>query len=434
MEGEEEKGRDEEEREGGKGKGGVKDRRVVVQSEGRSMNGMAAAAAASTTTTTTSAADADATTTTTSADDSHACAGSEDPDLALARILQEQERALYLLSYNASSGQTIAPAENISLPTAPVPAHELRSANHDHYVPDLDEATFEREHLAEGEAYEDCVGEQYVEEDEPINDNDNDTNYDDDVRYEEAYEEEREGLTEPHEAADGEDDLAYAMRLQAMEDRNTMAMLMEAQMRVVNSVIGNQGTGSESLAENEGGDEDHGGDYNGVDYNVEAREDLLDGTDLLRSRSGSGNGSASGSDYEIQAIDVDSMTYEQLTALGEVVGTASRGMQEETLAKLLEKWECRYEDWKMKHYNEIGNVMESMDCCSQNQKQYTSSSASADEPEPCPICRDEYALDDLVVILPCSHVYHPQCIREWLMQSKCCPICTKEVAVQDSNC
>ena len=31
-----------------------------------------------------------------------ACASSEDPDLALARILQEQERALYLLSYNGN--------------------------------------------------------------------------------------------------------------------------------------------------------------------------------------------------------------------------------------------------------------------------------------------------------------------------------------------
>lgn len=47
----------------------------------------------------------------------------------------------------------------------------------------------------------------------------------------------------------------------------------------------------------------------------------------------------------------------------------------------------------------------------------------------CPICLDEYESADMLRILPCSHIYHPQCIDEWLLvKSASCPMCKYNVS------
>lgn len=47
----------------------------------------------------------------------------------------------------------------------------------------------------------------------------------------------------------------------------------------------------------------------------------------------------------------------------------------------------------------------------------------------CPICLDEYESTDILRILPCSHIYHPQCIDEWLLiKSASCPMCKYNVS------
>ncbi|KAL6339062.1 hypothetical protein AAG906_024213 [Vitis piasezkii] len=64
-------------------------------------------------------------------------------------------------------------------------------------------------------------------------------------------------------------------------------------------------------------------------------------------------------------LDIDSMSYEELLALGEHIGSVSTGLSEE----------------------------------------------------------EEYADDDGVGNLDCGHVYHVACIKEWLAQKNSCPIC-----------
>lgn len=46
--------------------------------------------------------------------------------------------------------------------------------------------------------------------------------------------------------------------------------------------------------------------------------------------------------------------------------------------------------------------------------------------EQCTICRCEFEKDHSVKVLPCQHVFHPDCIDPWLRINKKCPICSRE--------
>ncbi|KAL1914482.1 uncharacterized protein VTP21DRAFT_8865 [Calcarisporiella thermophila] len=41
----------------------------------------------------------------------------------------------------------------------------------------------------------------------------------------------------------------------------------------------------------------------------------------------------------------------------------------------------------------------------------------------CPVCQEVYTEGEKVLKLPCEHVYHGECIREWLKINNTCPIC-----------
>jgi hypothetical protein len=44
----------------------------------------------------------------------------------------------------------------------------------------------------------------------------------------------------------------------------------------------------------------------------------------------------------------------------------------------------------------------------------------------CTICQDNFKDDDVVRLLPCEHIYHPECIDDWLkIHSYKCPCCRK---------
>lgn len=49
-----------------------------------------------------------------------------------------------------------------------------------------------------------------------------------------------------------------------------------------------------------------------------------------------------------------------------------------------------------------------------------------DGPE-CPICLLEPLAGESVLILPCFHVYHQECITRWLQLKRCCPVCKLDV-------
>lgn len=46
----------------------------------------------------------------------------------------------------------------------------------------------------------------------------------------------------------------------------------------------------------------------------------------------------------------------------------------------------------------------------------------------CSICLEKFRVKDVVTRLPCTHVYHSNCIREWLTQSGSCPVCKHPVS------
>ena len=41
----------------------------------------------------------------------------------------------------------------------------------------------------------------------------------------------------------------------------------------------------------------------------------------------------------------------------------------------------------------------------------------------CPICLIEFENDDMIHKLPCNHIYHPDCINEWIHINSICPVC-----------
>ena len=47
--------------------------------------------------------------------------------------------------------------------------------------------------------------------------------------------------------------------------------------------------------------------------------------------------------------------------------------------------------------------------------------------ESCVICMDEYKEGDRLFVLPCKHEYHRDCVKDWLVKQRNCPLCRKEV-------
>lgn len=51
----------------------------------------------------------------------------------------------------------------------------------------------------------------------------------------------------------------------------------------------------------------------------------------------------------------------------------------------------------------------------------------------CCVCRDEFELGAQGLMMPCEHIFHPQCITPWLKQHNSCPTCRYELPTDDSD-
>lgn len=105
--------------------------------------------------------------------------------------------------------------------------------------------------------------------------------------------------------------------------------------------------------------------------------------------------------YRGMRLDIEDMSYEELLALGERIGSVSTGLSDNLISKCL---------------------VEST---------YLSSDLFQDEGT-CVICLDEYRnMDEVGTVKACGHDYHVVCIRKWLSMKNICPIC-KATAVDDN--
>ncbi|CAF1696974.1 unnamed protein product [Brassica napus] len=98
-------------------------------------------------------------------------------------------------------------------------------------------------------------------------------------------------------------------------------------------------------------------------------------------------------------LDIDNMSYEELLALGDEMGTVSTALSEEALSRSLKK-----------------NIYQETD-------ETGAISLNKDDDIKCSICQEEYVDGDEVGTMACEHMYHVSCVQQWLRMKNWCPIC-----------
>ncbi|KAF9613586.1 hypothetical protein IFM89_009256 [Coptis chinensis] len=92
-----------------------------------------------------------------------------------------------------------------------------------------------------------------------------------------------------------------------------------------------------------------------------------------------------------EEVDPYELSYEELVALGEVIGTESIGLSIDTIASLpLVTYKAQS--------NQDGSAKQ------------------------CVICWLEYEDEDTLTMLSCKHSYHSECINNWLKINKVCVV------------
>lgn len=51
----------------------------------------------------------------------------------------------------------------------------------------------------------------------------------------------------------------------------------------------------------------------------------------------------------------------------------------------------------------------------------------------CTICQDEFKLGQTCTMMPCEHHYHEKCLKIWLKQENCCPLCRYKLPTDFSS-
>ncbi|WVF72832.1 hypothetical protein IAT40_007650 [Kwoniella sp. CBS 6097] len=51
----------------------------------------------------------------------------------------------------------------------------------------------------------------------------------------------------------------------------------------------------------------------------------------------------------------------------------------------------------------------------------------------CPVCKDDFAVGDEVVRIPCAHIFHPDCLVPWLKTNGSCPVCRFSLVPEEED-
>ena len=49
----------------------------------------------------------------------------------------------------------------------------------------------------------------------------------------------------------------------------------------------------------------------------------------------------------------------------------------------------------------------------------------------CPVCVSEIELGESAMFMPCGHIFHPECLKPWLIDHNTCPVCRHELPVKE---
>ncbi|KAE8661049.1 RING/U-box domain-containing protein [Hibiscus syriacus] len=106
--------------------------------------------------------------------------------------------------------------------------------------------------------------------------------------------------------------------------------------------------------------------------------------------------------HRYMRLDIDNMSYEELLALGERIGSVNTGLSDDSISKCL---------------------TETIYCSDQIQDESS-----------CVICLEEYKdLDEVGALKTCGHDYHVPCIKKWLSMKNTCPICKGAAMAEDKE-
>ncbi|CAI8593234.1 unnamed protein product [Vicia faba] len=106
--------------------------------------------------------------------------------------------------------------------------------------------------------------------------------------------------------------------------------------------------------------------------------------------------------YRGMRLNIEDMSYEELLALGESIGSVNTSLSEETITALL----------KTKSYRISINLEELP--------------SDDQESDTCIICQEYFEIQENIGVLACEHVFHVGCITQWLLIKNKCPICKSE--------
>ncbi|GLT85078.1 hypothetical protein SLE2022_032800 [Rubroshorea leprosula] len=96
-------------------------------------------------------------------------------------------------------------------------------------------------------------------------------------------------------------------------------------------------------------------------------------------------------------INPDELSYEELITLGEIIGVEKRGLSPKEISSCLRVVKFR-------------------------------SGENKSEIDRCVVCQVEYEEGESLAALCCGHLYHSECICQWLQIKKVCPICGTEIS------
>ena len=51
----------------------------------------------------------------------------------------------------------------------------------------------------------------------------------------------------------------------------------------------------------------------------------------------------------------------------------------------------------------------------------------------CAVCKDEFEIGQELLLMPCKHYFHNDCLLPWLNERNSCPVCRYELPTDDSD-